>query len=251
MESNARKALNTHKVFLTKSRKLVGKEHEKFFVLSLRAAENFCKILEPKLDEHNFGLSTAELMELSQEQFNNLYKLLLSYFSIILTEQSISGSRHERISLARSIVGNEYVDILKNNIDYRSDFKKFLTTTTDTATDQVIVILKITNPDKEQIEQALVYMAYEYIRPSLNKLGKNKFCYVATDIYQDQDHPKVVLLRKFRDEYLITNKVGRYFVAKYYENSPKLISNKFYILAMRKPTKYILDVLTLILRKRI
>ncbi len=45
-------------------------------------------------------------------------------------------------------------------------------------------------------------------------------CFVATACYDDYDHPTVVELRRFRDEYLEASRAGRAFVRWYYNWSP-------------------------------
>lgn len=45
-------------------------------------------------------------------------------------------------------------------------------------------------------------------------------CFIATAVYRDAFHPDVQSLRKFRDEYLMTNRAGRAFVRLYYRYSP-------------------------------
>jgi hypothetical protein len=47
-------------------------------------------------------------------------------------------------------------------------------------------------------------------------------CFIATAAYGSYLHPKVALLRAFRDGYLLTNPPGRLFVAFYYRVSPPL-----------------------------
>ena len=47
-------------------------------------------------------------------------------------------------------------------------------------------------------------------------------CFIATAAYGSYLHPKVMLLREFRDNYLLTNAPGRAFVALYYKVSPSL-----------------------------
>lgn len=81
MASNGRMISNTHKKFLKKSKKLAKKPYKQYFVLMLRGAETFCKTLDPEEDDDNLGLTQSELQKLSQEQFDNLYKLL---FPILL-----------------------------------------------------------------------------------------------------------------------------------------------------------------------
>ncbi len=47
-------------------------------------------------------------------------------------------------------------------------------------------------------------------------------CFIATAAYGKYDHPKVQLLREFRDQYLLTNNLGRNIVDMYYRWSPTL-----------------------------
>lgn len=48
-------------------------------------------------------------------------------------------------------------------------------------------------------------------------------CYVATMAYGDYDHPQVMELRKFRDEFLRKTLLGRCFIMFYYKYSPLLV----------------------------
>jgi hypothetical protein len=48
-------------------------------------------------------------------------------------------------------------------------------------------------------------------------------CYIATMAYGDYDHPQVLELRKFRDDFLSRTTLGRSFIKLYYRYSPSLV----------------------------
>ncbi|MBR4325249.1 MAG: WYL domain-containing protein [Bacteroidales bacterium] len=48
-------------------------------------------------------------------------------------------------------------------------------------------------------------------------------CYIATMVYGDYDHPKVMILRQYRDNHLMKSCFGRWFVKSYYYVSPKAV----------------------------
>jgi len=69
---------------------------------------------------------------------------------------------------------------------------------------------------------------------------ENKNCYIATLVYDDINHPKVEFLRRYRDEKLLTNLLGKAFVKFYYLTSPTLVR-------ILKPFKRIQSIIRLIL----
>ena len=53
--------------------------------------------------------------------------------------------------------------------------------------------------------------------------GKKGPCYIATMAYGDYDHPQVMVLRDFRDQWLNKYILGKWFIRAYYRYSPKLV----------------------------
>lgn len=72
----------------------------------------------------------------------------------------------------------------------------------------------ITNP-------SFVSTTYSSIKTTRN--SKAKGCYIATMAYGNYEHPKVKILRKFRDEILQNHFLGRIFIKFYYFISPNLV----------------------------
>ena len=58
---------------------------------------------------------------------------------------------------------------------------------------------------------------------STQKTNKSEGCYIATMVYGDYNHPKVMVLRRYRDEHLLRSFWGRCFVKIYYYLSPKAV----------------------------
>lgn len=56
----------------------------------------------------------------------------------------------------------------------------------------------------------------------VQKAQTSEGCYIATAVYGDYDHPSVLRLRKFRDEFLKLHALGRAFIRCYYFLSPGL-----------------------------
>ncbi|TYB76812.1 hypothetical protein ES677_09770 [Bizionia gelidisalsuginis] len=56
-----------------------------------------------------------------------------------------------------------------------------------------------------------------------NKSDDNGGCYIATMAYGDYDHPQVIELRNFRDDFLSKTIGGRRFIKFYYKYSPSLV----------------------------
>ena len=68
-------------------------------------------------------------------------------------------------------------------------------------------------------------------------------CYVATMVYGDYNHPQVIALREFRDNFLRSSRVGRAFIGFYYRNSPIWVEKMQDKKAINKLIRKVLNIL--------
>ena len=71
--------------------------------------------------------------------------------------------------------------------------------------------------------QAAAVAAGTFAKEMKDKNSKEGGCYIATMAYGDYDHPQVLELRKFRDNFLSKTVLGRSFIRFYYKYSPRLV----------------------------
>jgi tetratricopeptide (TPR) repeat protein len=74
-------------------------------------------------------------------------------------------------------------------------------------------------------------------------------CYIATMAYGDYDHPQVIELRKFRDNYLSKFFLGRRFIKFYYKNSPTWVEKLNNKTTINRTIRYSLNILISIIKK--
>jgi hypothetical protein len=85
-------------------------------------------------------------------------------------------------------------------------------------------------------------------RKAKDRIVYNKtLCYIATMAYEDINHPKVQLFRDFRDDYLIKYYLGKLFINKYYQYSPRIVEVLKPCKTLNKFIRYGLDLLIKIL----
>lgn len=82
-----------------------------------------------------------------------------------------------------------------------------------------------------------------------NLYTKNKSCYVATMVYKDIDHPKVELLRRYRDNKLSKHILGMKIIKFYYAYSPKWVVFLKDKEILNRIIKKCLDFMILIIKK--
>ncbi|KKK70369.1 hypothetical protein LCGC14_2924670 [marine sediment metagenome] len=75
-------------------------------------------------------------------------------------------------------------------------------------------------------------------------------CFIATAVYYSYDAPEVLVLRRFRDDVLLKNKVGRIFVLLYYKISPYYAKRIKATGLFRNMTKHVLCIIVKYIRNR-
>ncbi len=73
-------------------------------------------------------------------------------------------------------------------------------------------------------------------------------CYVATAVYGDYNCPQVMVLRNFRNNYLLKHKVGKIFVKYYYKYSPNFVRKFKKYKAINNILRFTLDNFVRLLR---
>lgn len=73
-------------------------------------------------------------------------------------------------------------------------------------------------------------------------------CYIATMAYGSYDAPKVLILRKFRDEWLDKTILGRRFIGWYYRTSPGFVERHQSKIWLHRTIRCALNILTAILK---
>ncbi|WP_251980303.1 CFI-box-CTERM domain-containing protein [Salinibacter ruber] len=102
---------------------------------------------------------------------------------------------------------------------HSEDFKDYLTNNDDAAGIRKEIM---------SIREELLEMARDIdaeFRPDKVEMGggtSSGGCYIATATVGHQRHPILFTLRRFRDEHLLTNPLGRAFVSTYYATAPYL-----------------------------
>lgn len=85
--------------------------------------------------------------------------------------------------------------------------------------------------------------------PSYPSSKPKSGCYIATMAYGDYEHPQVVVLRSFRDNYLSKSFLGRQFIAVYYGFSPLLVEKLKYSIPANLLIRKVLDLTIKLFRR--
>lgn len=129
---------------------------------------------------------------------------------------------------------------LKNGVRYRNVIHRPYMVVNDSI-DKIEFLQKLQERDKSSDEFDRKHKRGKYA-------SKDEGCYIATMVYQDYNHPKVISLRNFRDNVLLKYHFGKWFVSKYYKYSPRLVEI-FKDTICVKPIKVFVGIIVYVLEK--
>jgi tetratricopeptide (TPR) repeat protein len=160
----------------------------------------------------------------------NYYKVCVNHFLSFMTVNDIGSSVSFMLGKANSLVEflyqncelteDELVSIYNEVMAADKSFRKaVLSTMFDKSKngvfDQILIVLKNTESVSEEL-----FKRIQKLNPSFQKTKKGA-CFIATAATGDYNHPAVVELRSFRDNWLLKRKWGINFTKWYYHNGPK------------------------------
>ena len=240
---NTQKIANVQLRILRRCQEVAGKHNGKYFVLALQSAETFCGALDPSKGSDHYGLTSQEASVLTESQFEELYKLLLSYYALAVSVLHIKGVSEDIVSDTAKVVGSGFIQRIRD--DSSSDPSSLLpgySLTDYRAVPLVARIIGGRQHDTRSLLQTLHYTAYKMLEVSLEKIGRGG-CFVATAVYGSELHPNVVLLQRFRDTRLVTSVSGRVFVRLYYRLGPTMAGIVSARPILQKTIKCLLDTI--------
>ena len=85
--------------------------------------------------------------------------------------------------------------------------------------------------------------------PDITQSSSNSGCYIATMVYGDYEHPQVLVLREFRDNFLAQFLLGRLFIRFYYKFSPGWVKSLEHNKMINKSIKKALNAFIKIYKK--
>ena len=150
-------------------------------------------------------------------------------------------------SVAAAAINAVVKKVNKEQEDYKNGFssKSSMKETVNNA----FSILDIVNPLYLDAEtrwyHTQTWKSLYNIKTKLNEGG----CYIATMAYGSYDHPQVMVLRNFRDDYLSKREWGRNFIKYYYKHSPDWVEKLKDYKLINLIIRYCLDCIIIFLNK--
>ena len=167
-----------------------------------------------KLDKIEFDLKER----LKTCPMNSMVKYLIDFISDFKRELNDLNEKGESTKANTLILNLFYERHLLNhfhfekNKDYEAMANYFNT----------FILLKNPNPFNLNYQKIPFDLTLTKINFHIEK-ENNTSCYIATMAYGNYNHPQVMELRRFRDNFLSKTIIGRNFIKLYYKYSPSLV----------------------------
>lgn len=186
------------------------------------------KSITIKYVKYNGEISTRTLSDLQySDEFGSDY--VVGFCSLRQEKRTFKISRIREVDGVKASAPNVF--LTKDNSSYTPD-----ATRSQSSPSTISRLSKASNPSIQPITSSSSSNSSSY-RPSPSSYSyhnnsntihssnssKKEGCYIATMVYGDYNNPNVLVLRKFRDERLLTNVMGSLFVRFYYWLSPRLV----------------------------
>ena len=184
----------------------------------------------------NFRSDASMLMSASKNRLINIKSALGQYDEVYLkisseVVQVVLALMVQYVNATSSILGveSESVNVLRSlgTFDMNSDTRSRYTENKNT----------------------LEGMHRRSTTPSGGSGGSSGGCYIATMVYGDYDHPQVMVLRDFRDNFLQKHALGRSFINFYYKHSPNWVKKMENNRIANMTIKSVLNQLIKVLKK--
>lgn len=244
MTSNAGKRLDTHKKYLKISRKGISKALEPLYVYFLRGSEKVCKVFDTDITASAMGVSSIEVANITQDDYDKLYKVLFSYFTLILSGENLPETYEYRIQTTKNLVGGEYQTYLLDKVGEIYGNKKGIELWLALSAETTILIqdiLRLNNLKLEEFKTFIMGVAVKDIGVNAANRKSKSGCYIATEIYGNYDSSEVIVLRNYRDLILHNSALGRTFIRIYYKLSPLIVKTNLLKYWFRRPIRFILN----------
>lgn len=147
-------------------------------------------------------LEIKEIGGVTNPIYVNLSSRVVLFSSGVVSDWTISMFQHMSIPISGMRLGNNFIEVCD------AVFKK-------------ISEVEVNENTKKKHNEAIYNFELLKYKLSLNNKPKSG-CFIATAVYNDYNHSNVILLRKFRDEYLSQKIWGIKFISNYYIYSPRI-----------------------------
>lgn len=191
-----RQLTDHQETILTDTRQIFEKKTEADYITKRKV---FLKSVFPKIEEL-YASNPNEFEEISQGLYTIMFKQEVIHLTNYLKAQDYKGLNDYKIAVIelfrpKCIILEKTCNLRLFN--FLVDFEKLVQHWMDSENGSRAVLKEVIKDDG--------------------------FCYIATMVYGDYNHPNVIHLRKFRDNKLNKNKLGKMFVKFYYRYSPSWV----------------------------